>query len=396
MIDKPNILVILSRFPYPLEKGDKLRAYHQLKELRKSFDITLVAISDKTISEEHKKHIEALCISVHIARITNASKALGILSALFNGKPFQTGYFFRRSIQKKIKSLVKVSDIKHIYCQLIRTTEYVKEIHSVTKTLDYMDALSTGIERRVHLQPFYKKWIFKMEAKRLQKYERHIFDYFENRTIISDQDKKYISHPDRASIVSIPNGIEASFFEDLEHTNEYDFVFVGNMSYPPNIEAAHYIVNKILPHFSTATLLLSGATPHPSIIKLADSNNRITITGWVEDIRESYLKGKIFIAPMMIGTGMQNKLLEAMAMKTPCITTPLANNAIGSKVDKEILVGSNEKELLAACEKLLLDNDLRISIAENAHKMVKEKYNWPKSTNKLIELFNNTIENHVS
>lgn len=385
-------MVVLSRFPFPLEKGDKLRAYHQLKELHKFYNIFLVCVSDRNIPKEEMDHIEQYCSSVHIGRINLLSKFVGILTSLFNGNPFQTGYFFKRAIKKEVKSIIQINEVKHIYCQLLRTAEFVKYIHEIPKSLDYMDALSTGIERRVDLQPFYKKWLFKIEAKRLKRYERHIFDYFEIRTIISDQDKKQISHPDRESIISIPNGIESSFFKDYKHTDEYDLVFVGNMSYPPNIEAAHYIVDNILPHIDNASLLLSGATPHSSLKKLAAKNKNVHLSGWVDDIKNSYLSGKVFIAPMMIGTGMQNKLLEAMALKTPCITTSLANNAIQGNIGTEILVGNTKDELIDACKTLLNNEELRTTIAENGHKMVKENYNWQNSTLKLIELIDNTFK----
>ena len=100
------------------------------------------------------------------------------------------------------------------------------------KTLDYMDALSAGILRRVDRQPFYKKWLFKIEANRLLKYEQSIFDFFEHRTIISDQDRQLIAHPDKDKILCVPNGIDKSFFENVERPEKFDFVFVGNMSYP--------------------------------------------------------------------------------------------------------------------------------------------------------------------
>ena len=386
--------MIVSRFPYPLDKGDKLRAYHQLKELSKSFEITLVAFSDKTIPDEHQSRISEYCKEAHIYNLNWFTKSLNILHCLINKKPFQTGYFYSFKANNKIKELIKVNTFNHIYCQLIRTAEYIKNEHRIPKTLDYMDALSAGVQRRISQQPFYKKWIFRIEAKRLVKYEQHIFDYFENKLIISEQDKNLIHHPDRDKIVVIPNGIDVSFFEEIERIEEFEFVFVGNMSYPPNIEAVYYIVEKILPHFPEARLLVSGSSPHSSVLSLAEQHSNVEITGWVEDIRTSYAKGKIFLAPMLIGTGMQNKLLEAMAMKIPCITTPLANNAIQAKDKVEILVGKDTQEIVA-CIKLLLENDeFRVKLAEAGSEFVKENYSWEESVATLKELME--LENEAS
>jgi len=383
---KPQILVILSRFPYPLEKGDKLRAFYQLKELSQEFDITLFSLTDRAIGNDETKIVEKYCSKLLVHEIKPLTRFFNLVKALFSSLPIQTGYFYSSKAKKSIKQLIKANDYKHIYCQLIRTSEYVKNIHDIPKTLDYMDAFSTGISRRIDRQPFYKKWIFKLEARRLLQYEQSIFDFFEHRTIISDQDRQLIAHPDRNKIHCVPNGIDEQFFENIDRTESHDFVFVGNMSYPPNVDAVHYIVNEILPELEGTSLLISGATPHSSIIKLADSNPNIELTGWVDDIRSAYVNGKIFLAPMMIGTGMQNKLLEAMALKTPCITTDLANNAIEANHMEQILVGNSKEEIIEMVRLLLKDSDLRSKIAKEGHNYVKDRFTWSKSTAKLIKL----------
>ncbi len=384
--NKKQLLVILSRFPYPLDKGDKLRAYHQIKELSNHFDVTVVAITDEEISEARIKKVQEICQQLVLSKINLFTKMSNMLLRFIKMEPLQVGYFFSRSTSKKINQLIQQNDFNHLYCQLIRTSEYVKNIHHIPKTIDYMDTLSVGISRQINRQPFYKKWIYRLEAKRLTKYEQHIFDYFEYKTIISKQDKELIQHPEKDKIVCIPNGIDETFFEAINKTGEFDFVFVGNMSYPPNIDAVHYIAEKIMPVFEHSTLLISGASPALSVKELANSNSQITLTGWVDDIRESYTKGKIFLAPMMIGTGMQNKLLEAMALKIPCVTTSLANNAIGAKHQQEIMVGENQEALIKCIKELLSDTAKRNEIGKNGSSFVKQKYTWSDSIEKLIQM----------
>jgi len=384
--NKPQILVVLSRFPYPLEKGDKLRAFYQIKELSRQYRITLFTTSDQRIEPADFQKVDAFCDKVIVHHLSLSKRIGSLLTALVTDKPFQVHYFNSLAGRTRIKSEILDNNFEHIYCQLIRSAEYVKNIHHIPKTIDYMDAFSAGIERRINKRPWYDRWLFRMESKRLRNYERKIFDFFEHHTIISEQDRNLIAHPNKDSIVPIPNGIAPSFFEPLKRKETYDFVFVGNMSYPPNIDAVKYIATHILPDFPDCTLLISGATPHPTVKKLVSGNSQITMTGWVDDIRDSYLDGKIFLAPMTIGTGMQNKLLEAMALKTPCITTDLANNPIGATNNEHILVGNNPEEIKSKIRELLNSPEKRAQIASNAQQFVQEKYSWEHTTHDLVSL----------
>jgi len=169
---------------------------------------------------------------------------------------------------------------------------------------------------------------------------------------------------------------------------EYDLVFIGNMGYPPNVNAAEYLAKEILPLVHKTkpgvTLTLAGATPHPNVLSL--KSKYVEVTGFVENIREAYAKAKIFIAPMRIGTGLQNKLLEAMAVKIPSITSSLANSALEAINGEQILVGNTTEEFAAHIIKLLDDERLAEQIAENGYQFVHAKYNWESATKKLEDL----------
>lgn len=369
-----------------MEKGDKLRAYHQIKELSRHYEITLFCTHDGKLNQDQINELTNYCDKIITHRLYYPAIVWNTILALFKKLPLQIGYFYSNRAKRIIKQEVQSNRYKHIYCQLIRTSELVKEIHTIPKTIDYMDALSIGVQRRVENQPFYLKWVFKREFRLLSDYERAIFDYFENRTIISEQDRALIRHQKRDEIVVIPNGVDKTFFEFNENIDiTHDLVFVGNMSYPPNVEAVKYIHENILSRNENLTLLVSGSNPHHSIKKLAEINPQITLTGWVDDIRTSYKKGKIFLAPMTIGTGMQNKLLEAMALRVPCVTTPLANNAIQAEHGVEILVSDNPDEIYNYVLQLIDDQDLRKSLAQKGKQFIQEKYTWEKTTAILID-----------
>jgi len=380
--------MILSRFPFPLEKGDKLRAYYQLTDLSKHFEIHLICTSEKQVSAAEMEIVGKLCKQIHVFRLKKALIGWSLLRAMAGKKPFQTSYFYQPWIQQKVNAILAEVKPDHIYCQLIRASEYVKNYHGCPKTLDYMDALSKGMERRIEHAAVPLKWLFRMESKRLAQYERQVFDYFENHTIISGQDKAHILHPKKNTITLIPNGVDHKFFEAVSMPQRYTLVFTGNMSYPPNIEAAKYIRQEIFPLLNhpekKINCLISGANPHHSLKKLESPD--FHIGGWVEDIRESYCQSDIFIAPMLIGTGLQNKLLEAMAMGLPCITTSLANNALLAAPGKEILIADTPEAFAAQIFRLMDDPAYFQSIAQAGREFVRKNYQWQAANEKLIQL----------
>lgn len=386
-INKPVLAVILSRFPFPLEKGDKLRAYYQIKDLSKDFDIELICISDIKVSAENLKELDAFCKNIHVFQLNKIGMLWSLFTGLFSKKPFQVHYFYQRWIHQKINEIILKTKPQHIYCQLIRASEYVKNHHQCKKTLDYMDALSKGMERRMQSAKGARKELMKTESKRLTAYERSIFDYFEFHTIISKQDRQFILHPKQNTIQIIPNGVDQKFFEfDIQPSPPFDLVFTGNMSYPPNIEAALYIKNQLMPllekEIPTIQCLISGANP-TNQLKKCDAPN-FNVSGWVEDIRDSYASARIFIAPMMLGTGLQNKLLEAMAMGLPCITTTLANNALKAIPNEQILIADQEIDFVIQIQRLINDSVYYQQIAEAGKAFVKENYQWSAINERLV------------
>jgi len=380
-VNKKTILILTSRFPYPLEKGDKLRAYYQIKALSQKYNIVLCSVSTSLIKQDWLQKVEEYCQEVYVFKLNKFKIGLNLLLNMFSEKPFQVAFFYQSSIRKKILKIIADFNIDAVYCQLIRSAEYVKNIHSVSKTLDYMDALSEGMFKRARISKGIKRVIFDIEGKRLKMYENRIYDYFNHHTIISEQDKHKIHHPLNKKIVVIPNGIDDFF---LEHTcrqkKEYDIVFVGNLSYPPNVKSCRYIINQILPIFRQkgrkVKVLLSGANPSPKILKLAKNNKNVEVIGWVDDIRMSYCKGKVFVAPLFIGTGLQNKILEAMALNIPCVTTNLVNNALNSTPSNEIMIADTAEDFYSKIVALIDDKKLSDAIANNAYKYVKLNFNW--------------------
>jgi len=244
------------------------------------------------------------------------------------------------------------------------------------------------VERRLDSSPAYIKPFLRLEHKRLLKYEHDIFSAFTNRIIISKPDRDHIPHPEKEKIVVVPNGVDTDFFKPMDSEKEFDLVFTGNMGYPPNINAAEFLVLKILPIIlkrkPDTTILIAGASPHLRVSVLKSSH--VDVTGWVPDMRECYAAARIFIAPMQLGTGLQNKLLEAMAMQVPCITSPLANQALHAKENEEILIATTPEEYADHIIMLLANPSRAKEIAVNGYNFVLRNFSWERETAKIEEL----------
>ena len=386
-----EIIFITSRFPFPINKGDKLRAYYQIIELAKIHNVHLISLSDKNISDSELSKLRKYCVSINIFRLTFFKRIFNLLKTFFNNKPFQVNYFYSKKFQKKINKIIYDVKPDHIFCQLIRTALYLKTQHQIPSTIDYMDALSNGIKKRIPIANFFMKPIFKTEYDRLRNFENLAFEFFDNHTIISESDRENIPHLKNKEIKVIPNGIDSNIFQPINNLKkEYDLVFIGNLSYAPNIEAATYISKKIVPllikDYPNLKVLLAGSNPSNKILKYA--NEYIEIRGWMDDIKEAYCSGKVFFAPMSIGTGLQNKLLEAMSLEIPCITSKLANKSLKGIHNKNILIGDSQSEYLKQIKNCLDKKELREKLGKNGRKYVIENFNWNKSNDLLLNLFN--------
>jgi len=385
-----KLLVMSSRVPWPLDKGDKLRMYHQIKYLSKDNDIYLVAISDKKDNRIAQKELSKYCKQVHLFYNSKVSIAKGLVSSLFGSSPLQIGYFYNREIAQKVNNLVEEINPDHIYGQLIRVAEYLKHFDK-PKTLDLQDAFSAGLKRRVEKSSGIYKQILKMEYQRVLDYETNSIDSFDFLTIITQADKDLLSSNVQTRVSIVPNGVDTEFFKPIVAEKKYDLVFTGNMSYPPNVDAAVFLVNEIMPlvwnEKPNVKVLIAGSSPSVKVKEL--ETDKVEISGWMDDIRDAYSQSKVFIAPMQIGTGLQNKLLEAMAMKIPSITSDLANMALKAEDGKEILV-SNKKDPKMFADNiisLLNDEKNRNDIANNAYNFVIRKYNWQASVDILNGLW---------
>lgn len=386
-----RILVLLPRFPYPLDKGDKLRAYHQIAELSKRHEVYLFALSHTKVKHDDYDHLHKYYTAIDYVQIHWWESAWGIIKAILAGQPLQLGYWNSTQARHAYNQWEKQVKPDVVYCQMVRTIPTVKN-SSCCKVLDFQDALSLNTRRRRERSHGLWRLILRYEEKALIRTEHKALQTFNATTIISQTDRNAIS----PSVNLVPNGVDTNYFSIKQSTpsKKYTIVFTGNMSYAPNVDAARWLVKEIMPLVWKqcpygVNVLIAGADPKPAVKALAGP--KVTVSGRLDDIREAYASAKIFVAPMRIGSGMQNKLLEAMSMGLPCVTTTLAATPLGATNWEHLLVGDSAEELADRIVKLGIE-ELHDSIAEGGNRFVKENYSWPAAVQPLENIFNAQLE----
>ena len=382
-----KLVVVTSRFPWPIEKGDKLRIYNQIKHLTQQHEVLLISIVDKLPQDDEIAHLKSLCSEIRLYTIPFAFRLISIVRGFLNGKPAQVSYFFSHRIKKKIYREIIQFQPDRIYCQLIRVSEYVKTLPFI-KVLDFMDCFSAGMSRQAAVRKFPMNLFYRHESQLIRNYEREVYSYFDETTIISDRDRSELPLLSKNLVNVISNGIDTNYFiPRATIKEEFDIVFVGNMGYKPNEQA----VLKMLEWIRNSELrnkirvMIAGARPTQKIRSIEEPGWEIT--GWVDDVRSAYWSAKIFAAPLLTGSGLQNKILEAMASGLPCITTGLVNDSIDAKPNEHILIADNENEFIQQVHLLLNDSARRIEIGENARNFVVNNYKWSE--------FNTRLENII-
>jgi sugar transferase (PEP-CTERM/EpsH1 system associated) len=372
-----KIFYLTARCPYPLDKGDKLRAYYQLKYLSRDHEIYLFCIDDKKNDLAIQK-LKEIVSKIKVIQISKLKIILNLIKNIFTNRPFQVSYYFYPSIKKTVIAEIEKFKPDLIFCQLIRTSQYIKDLNGYTKVLDYVDALSKGLERRMQRSKFLEKFIYKIEWLRVLKYEKEVYQFFDGHLIISETDKKYLPVNENNMIKVLPNGIDLEFYKYDNYYKEYDLLFSGNLNYPPNVDASVFIAKEILPELVNIKpdikILIAGSSPNWKVRSLKSRN--VTVRGWIDDIREYYRKSKIFVAPMRLGSGLQNKILQAMAMGLPCVVSEIAAMGLGNDAHNYVLVARDKFEF-AEKIKLLLENEkLMKEYSEKGFNFVRNKFDW--------------------
>lgn len=395
-----RILYLTSRLPYPLYKGDKLRAYHQIKYLSRRHSVTLCSLIDSKEELSYINELEKYCECIETILLKPYFSYLSVFSYVFSRIPLQVGYYYSRKMKKKIDELLTSERFDIIHTQLVRMSPYIKDHRRTPKVLDMVDTLSLNMKRRLEKEKLLMKPLLHLEYTRLQKYEADTCRAFDKVIVCSECDKQFLSYNGNVSVC--PNGVDTDFFYFTESTkgSSSDLCFLGNMGYFPNIDAVLFFVKNILPlvkkKISNVKFYIVGINPPGCIRNLARKDKDIMVTGFVEDVRSYLKKAAVAVYPIRSGSGIQNKVLEAMASGTAVVATRYALEGIQVNPEEHAIMADKPGEFASRVVQLLSDAGLRRRLAINARRLVEDVYDWDAYGRELETIYASAIGLHIS
>ena len=386
-----KILYLSLRFPYPPHSGDKIRTYNILKHLSKDHLITLVSFTHE--DNENIKAIQDFCERILTVRFNKFEAYKNCIIYSSFSEPLQISYWHSHEMQTKIDDIIQKNNFDLIHAQFFRMAQYIIKYTDKHKVLDCADSYWLNLSRRSRLDRSLSWPLLKVEANRVRTYEVKIAEWFDMVTMVSPLDKECLTSENSNLPVSVvPMGVDLDYYQPSNHGDRGpNILFTGTIKYFPNKDAVLFFYNKIYPLIKSAIpnvkFYVVGNYPPKSISKLT-SNGDIVVTGHVEDIRPYFDKSAVFVCPLRSGSGMQTKLLEAMAMGVPIVTTSMGATAfVDAVAGKHIIIADDVKSFAKEVIRLLKDKDLRYNISQNARKFVEEKYNWRLIVNNLNEIY---------
>lgn len=391
-----KIIFISSRIPFPANKGEKIRVYNQLKYLsEKGMDISILSLFDKKYDNESCINLEKT-LPIRANSFPLRFRFFGYFLGILMNKPLSIEHFYSTNLQNELYKRLEKNKYDAIICSSSAMFEYIKKLSNRSSLIlvDFMDLDSDKWLQYANKSRGLKKLIYQREAKLLSKYEKRVqqeADYciFTSQTEV-DLFSKQVEEP--SNIIAIGNGLDFDYFKPTVKTfnNESPiFIFTGVMDYLPNEDAVTWfckeVWSEILKQKPNARFIIAGMNPTQQVKSLQELPG-VEITGFVNDIRDYYQQADIFIAPLRMARGVQNKVLEAFASNIPVISTPNAIQGINCEPEQHLLQAKNKDDFIYQINRLLDDDSLRSKLSENALKLIHTKYSWQEQLQNLDKL----------
>ncbi len=399
-----KILYLCHRIPYPPNKGDKIRSYNEVKYLASRHDLDLICLADDPEDLKYKTDLEKICRRVEVFPLNKLKAKIKGLLSMLSGGSISTGYFYKRAMQKVFNRWLADEDYDAIICFSSTMAEYIFRSRCLTVhtgilqqpqlIMDYCDVDSDKWFQYADDAAVPLSFLYRLEQKRLAAYEVRIQQAFDQTVMISGNEAELFRKlcPAAHNLSVVANGVDTDFFQPRLISKEGDsvnLVFTGAMDYHANVDAVVWFGEKIWPvlkkRFANLNFYIVGSKPAKVVRDLAYGDG-ITVTGFVDDIRDYYAIADVCVVPLRLARGVQNKVLEAMAMGKAVVTTTRANAGILADEGKHLLIADTADDFIDKIESLLKDRGRADQLAMAAREFVMTRYDWKSNMEKLEQL----------
>jgi sugar transferase (PEP-CTERM/EpsH1 system associated) len=350
------LLFLAHRIPYPPIKGDKVRSFHLLKYLSTRYRVHLGTFVDDPSDLEHVARLPEYCASSKVVELRPSMARIRSLSALWSGEPMTLRYYHDPDLAEWVQTIVREQQIRKAVVFSSAMAQYVSGNRGLRVVVDFVDVDSAKWRQYAQSRPWPLSKVFSREGARLLAFERAIARTADASVFVTPAEAELFRSLAPECIFRVhhaQNGVDSEIFSSqLELTNPYApgeeaIVFTGAMDYWPNIDAVCWFVQEALPAIvaerPNARFYIVGMQPSPGVMALARAG-QIVVTGRVPDVRPYLKHASVVVAPLRVARGIQNKVLEAMAMGRPVVATGAAVAALSAvpSVDVEVADGAAE------------------------------------------------------
>ena len=370
-----NILFLSHRVPFPPNKGEKIRTFHQVKHLlEQGHTVSVLAPYEK---DQELAYFTALTqqFGVKAQGVKLGNKWLRMLSGLLLNNALSVSNFYSTSLMTLFKQECLEQDYDVIICTASSMAEYVFNSDLLSHNslpnkpsllMDFMDLDSDKWQQYCQRATFPMSLIYKREATLIAHYEKKIVKHFNDCFFITETEKALFCEDgiDASRVHAIENGIDTDTFKpNPMRTIQAHFLFTGVMDYAPNIDAVMWFVQHIWP-------AIIERWPAAQFMK------RLHVSGFVDDVMPYFNNSAIFVAPFRIARGVQNKVLQAFACGLPVVSTPMGAEGIRCEDQHDILLAEQPAEFVTHIAALLADEHFYHKISANAVETIKAHYAW--------------------
>lgn len=382
-----KLLYLVHRLPYPPNKGDKVRSYHLLKHLAARHEVHLGTFIDDPDDEQHLPRVRELCKSLHVARLSPRSAKLMSLRGLLSGEALSLPYYRDAGLQAWVDETAAREGFDAVVVFSGVMAQYTRSLAGVKTLVDFVDVDSAKWRDYAPEHAWPMSWLYRREFAKLLGFEQRVADAAACSFFVTDNEVALFRElsPGRSPrLAALGNGVDAEFFTPEASraspfaAGELPLVFTGAMDYWPNVDAVAWFAGDILPalreRFPTLRFHIVGRSPAPAVQALA--GDAVNVTGTVPDVRPYLQHAAAVVAPLRLARGLQNKVLEAMAMARPVVAAGTCVRAITASPQPGLVGAETEADYIDRLDALLSDRAAADAAGRAGRDFVLGHYSW--------------------